>query len=851
MSLRLHCLGGARLERDSSPVGQKAAQRRRFALLVLLLRASRRTLTRERILAYLWPDHAPDAARRLLSESVYVIRRELGDSVIQSVGEELTLGDSVESDVDDFLSAVRAGEHARAVDLYRGPFLDGWFMRDAPEFEPWIETERVELSRMYVNALRGLAEQRESVGEWLAAAEGWQTILRTDPYSSTCTLRAARALASAGEAAPALQLICAHEALLREELGVGLDNDLAALAEAIRNGTVRPRRGEHFADRQENSLNRLPADREQTSANSPTGEAHLSDPSKFGRFAKFRWAVGVAAIILGTLAGWVLIRRAQLPDEALHRRGEPALDPRRIAVLYFDDLSPDRSLGYIADGLAEELIRELADVPTLHVLSRAAAAHYRGAQISPDSIGRTLRAGTIINAALQESQGQIRVTARLVDPVSREQVATVQVEQPRGELFALEDSLAAHMAAALRQRLGDAVRLRDVRNDRHGRRDNRALALVMRAERLRKEAEAARTGLQPSVQQIDDARRQLQLADSLLNAAEGMDPTWAEVALERGWVAVETGRLEHGTARVVALAPALGYAERALAILTELVPFDSTARGEALYLRGLARTQMATAVQTYRAEGTSLKRGRADLDSAVALNAHNAGAWAAMSMSRYIDGDFEGAQRAAGRAIEEDAFLEEGSQVIGWAWRAAYAKVDRAGALRWCRRGRELFPNDWHFIECELTVMRLDAAQLTGIQADPNRAWVLVKQLERIDPPSRAIQSGRPYSPVYRRLAAAAVSAAAGQLDSARAVLSAELTRVRKDPELSTDILYDAAFLELVLGDRDRARTMIDEYIRARPDLARMLTKDPTIQRALGSSHPGTPRALSGEKIFQ
>src|SRR3954466_1896098 len=103
MAVRLLLLGGARIAVDGEPVSGRAAQRRRIAVLALLVRAARRTLTRERVLAYLWPEHAPDAARRLLSEAVYVLRRDLGEQLITAVGDELTLDRCVACDVDEFI----------------------------------------------------------------------------------------------------------------------------------------------------------------------------------------------------------------------------------------------------------------------------------------------------------------------------------------------------------------------------------------------------------------------------------------------------------------------------------------------------------------------------------------------------------------------------------------------------------------------------------------------------------------------------------------------------------------------------------------------------------------------------
>jgi DNA-binding SARP family transcriptional activator/TolB-like protein len=853
MAIRLLLFGGARLERDGHRIAGKATQRRRLALLVLLARASQRTLTRERVLAYLWPDHAPDAARRLLTEAVYVIRRELGEGVIQSAGEELTLCHAVESDVDAFLAAVDSGSSDVAIELYRGPFLDGWFIRDAAEFERWAEAERVELARAHVSVLCGLAERHESSNDWARAAEVWQRILRLDPYSSTCIFRAARALASAGESAAAVQLIDAHEALLREELGVGLDVELTTLSKAIRTGLTAVRRPTPVTPLPETARSDSEITEATSRSESPAPSPPLESVQSDRQFGQRNRRIAIALLLLATLGGtWAMageILRSGNNATGIVARRTKAFDSHRIAVLYFHDLTADHSLGYMSDGLAEHLIRELAAVPALHVLSRDAVLRVRDAGLGADSIGRILDAGTLITASLEKSAGRIRVLAQLIDVPSNEQTKTITIEQPTGELFALEDSLAARMAGALRQRLGDVVNSHYRQQRYSGNRDNHALALVMESERLRKAAEAARIGVE-SPEAITDARRQLQMADSLLSVAEVLNPTWAEPPLERGWVAVEEGRLEHGTARVVALAPGLAYAERSLALLREHSLSDTAGRADALYLRGVARTETATAVQTYRPEDRLLKAGRADLDSAVLLDPSLAGAWAALSRSRWLIGDFEGAQAAAARALDADAFLANGDEVMGWAWRAAYFRADRAGAVEWCRRGRELLPNDWHFIECELTIMRLDAAHLTRTSPNPARAWSIVTLLERIDPVSRAAQEGRPYSPHYRRLVAAAVSAAAGDRDSARAVLNRELVSLHGDPELSTDVLYDAAFVYSALGERESAQRLISNYLQARPDLKPLLSRDPTARPILMESGESRHASLEGGQVL-
>ncbi|HEU4885173.1 MAG TPA: winged helix-turn-helix domain-containing protein, partial [Longimicrobium sp.] len=122
----LKVLGGAALERGGVPVAGRAVHRRRLALLALLASARGRMVRRERLIGYLWPEHPGDAARHLLSESLYILRKAVGEDMFVSAGDEIALDPAtVRSDLADFLSALEADDPERAVAAYGGPFLDG------------------------------------------------------------------------------------------------------------------------------------------------------------------------------------------------------------------------------------------------------------------------------------------------------------------------------------------------------------------------------------------------------------------------------------------------------------------------------------------------------------------------------------------------------------------------------------------------------------------------------------------------------------------------------------------------------------------------------------------------------
>jgi DNA-binding SARP family transcriptional activator len=235
MLFSLRLLGGAAIERGGGPVTGRAAHKRRIAILALLACARGRLLGRDKLIGYLWAEHPTEAARHLLSESLYVLRKELGEDAFVIAGDEVGLnGDETGSDLREFEAAVERNDLAAAVALYSGAFLDGFYVSDAPAFERWADEERSRLQRTYARSLERLAEAAEAAGEMLQACEWWRRLTSEDPYSSRVAIRLMRTLDAAGERAASLRHATAHAALLRAEFGSDPDPDVEAFAARLR-----------------------------------------------------------------------------------------------------------------------------------------------------------------------------------------------------------------------------------------------------------------------------------------------------------------------------------------------------------------------------------------------------------------------------------------------------------------------------------------------------------------------------------------------------------------------------------------------------------------------------------------
>jgi TolB-like protein/Tfp pilus assembly protein PilF len=239
-TLRLRLLGTPAVECAGDRLGAAATQRRCLALLALLARAGPAGLSRERILVYLWPEAEADRAGHRLTQLLYLLRRDLHADALFLGSSELRLNPAaISTDLDDFRGAIERGDFQAASAAYTGPFLDGFFVDEAPEFERWVEEQREEYRRRLLGVLEALATGAARRGDLAAAAEWWRRLAAADPFSARIAVAYMEAAAAAGDRAAALQYARAYEELIREELDASPDPAIAEAAARIRS-TIAP-----------------------------------------------------------------------------------------------------------------------------------------------------------------------------------------------------------------------------------------------------------------------------------------------------------------------------------------------------------------------------------------------------------------------------------------------------------------------------------------------------------------------------------------------------------------------------------------------------------------------------------
>lgn len=126
---------------------------------------------------------------------------------------------------------------------------------------------------------------------------------------------------------------------------------------------------------------------------------------------------------------------------------------RRIAVLPFTNISPDPNDEYFADGLTEEMIASLSQLPELQVIARTSVMNYKGGSKHVSTIGDDLKVGSVLEGSVRKSGKKIRITVQLIDVASEAHVWSNSYDRELDDIFAIQSDVAKQVAEALQVRL--------------------------------------------------------------------------------------------------------------------------------------------------------------------------------------------------------------------------------------------------------------------------------------------------------------------------------------------------------------------------------------------------------------
>jgi TolB-like protein/DNA-binding SARP family transcriptional activator/Tfp pilus assembly protein PilF len=645
---RLQTLGSLSL-RDGSgaAIPGLASQRRRSALLAVLAASGDRGRSRDSLLALFWPDASPERARHSLEQLLYAIRTSVHNEAFLGVNPVVLNPEVIGSDVRELERAIAEDRLEDAVAEYHGPFLEGFVLPDAVEFEQWADGERARLAGAYARALEALAVAAERRNDFQAAVGWWERRAAHDPYDSRVAQSLMRALDASGNRARAIRHASIHDRLLRQELGVQAPTGASVLADRLR---VEPR-AVSPAIASEVGVTAPAAPAEPAAAPESQVDARFdlqSAPSLASaelpsrpespdvvRRRRVR-IVSLALIVVAVVAGLLWMFRPAAPAPG-----------RSIAVLPFLDMSPRGDNEYFSDGITEEIITQLSTVPTLKVISRTSAMHYKKSTKSLRQIASELSVAHVLEGSVRREGDRIRITAQLIDAAADHHLWSRSYDRNAADVIGVQDEIAHEVSRALEVELGGAKGVAA----RRGTRDPQAYEFYRRGrylwgKRTKESHEQAIAYYRRAIERDSGyADAYSGLADAYLTAYQfNVSPfSEAEVysrmkaAAERA-VALDDRSPEAHASFAMALwwQPNWPRAERELRRALELNPGHGSSGWYALLLTGMGRTE----------EAVQQTRRSSQLDPFAQLAAVNH-AWVC-----YVARDYDCAIEQSQRALE-------------------------------------------------------------------------------------------------------------------------------------------------------------------------------------------------------
>jgi serine/threonine-protein kinase len=526
------------------------------------------------------------------------------------------------------------------------------------------------------------------------------------------------------------------------------------------------------------------------------------------RSRKLLLMAGAALLALVLIVGGVLFWRrgpgaAGAAGGAAAGPEQPDVpEPNHVAVLYFASRGGSDSLSYLADGLTEALINELAAVKALHVISRHGVTAYRNSSASPDSISRALGVGTLVSGTVTQSGDRLRVNVALVNALTGTEFGNKTIERPRTELFALQDDLAKEVSIFLRERLGEEISLRE---SRAGTRNVAAWETLQRGLQESQDADAL-----GAAEDSAGAATKVARADSLFAQAEALDPQWLRPATLRGWLDYRRSRLNSSAPPAYhreRIENGLKHAARAVAIR----PDDP----DALELRGTLRYWQWLNNLIAPTEADKLfNDAEQDLRASVAANPSQASAWTTLSHLLINKPALAEAKLAALRAYDADPYLTNANVTVWRLFSTSYDLEDVVEAKNWCEEGQRRFPQDYRFKECQLWYYSLQ-----GAKQDIPMAWKILEQYVEASPPGL-----RELNRKEGEMRVAAALARSGLRDSARAVALRARADAAMDP--SRDVMFTEVIVRSILGDQNEAFRLLSTFIASNPAFRGSMAKD-------------------------
>lgn len=352
---RLRSLGQVSLVSLAGDIETPVNVRPRHLAVLAVLTLAPRAVPRDTLVDMFWGGEDEARARHSLSNALSGLRSLLGPDAISTRSDFISLSPEarLEADVLQFVAACESRDDALAAELYAGPFLDGVYVSDSPQFDQWLSRERARLERRFLELCERYVPLLLRSGEWSRAATLGERWVMASPRSASAFTALLTAHAGPETPAALTSALAAYDRIrevLLTQHGVRPAPSVTELAASVRERLTTTDRA--FTDAV------APAPSNDPSA----AVAAAGSPTTTAR-PRTRLGLIIAAalvIALGWLGLWSLRRPNIVAAESKH----PI-----VAVTTIDDVRGDTSIAWLQAGLPRLIANDLGQLGVVDVVA--------------------------------------------------------------------------------------------------------------------------------------------------------------------------------------------------------------------------------------------------------------------------------------------------------------------------------------------------------------------------------------------------------------------------------------------------------------------------------------------------
>ncbi len=334
-----------------------------------------------------------------------------------------------------------------------------------------------------------------------------------------------------------------------------------------------------------------------------------------------------------------------------------------IAVLPFVNMSDDKANEYFSDGLTEELLNVLANVPGLRVIARTSSFAYKGKEVRISEVAHDLNVDHVLEGSVRKSGNRVRITTQLIRSSDSSHLWSQTYDRDLNDIFAVQDEISAAVADALKVRL---LKSEGRTLETSGTKVSEAYEAYLRGRFLRHQGEGEST-LRQAIAAFDEAIR---LDPNYAKAHAGRADALLPLA-SNGYVPFDSGFAEARKAakRSIELAPDLADGYLTLSYLQQAVDLDIPA-ATASVRRALELNPGSYDVQrayaSFELSGGRNQTAIAAAEKAIELDPISPAAYQDLSIALLFARRYQDAERAARRAISLAPERTAGHFGLGW-----------------------------------------------------------------------------------------------------------------------------------------------------------------------------------------